>query len=186
MQYLTDQRLLSPVIEPFENFQVLNNLNPNKCKGFDKLPNRILKICGQSLATPFSLLFNFIFSEECPTVWKTATVIPLLKTGSQTEVQNYRPIALLPSLKVFEKLLQKHIYNHLEHHKLLIPNNSGFRKKHSTLNSLLSTCNNSYQAYDSNLSSRIVVLDISKAFDRVDHTCLLFKIQELGIDGLIY
>ena len=43
-------------------------------------------------------------------VWETATVIPLLKTGSQTEVKNYRPIALLPSLsKVFEKLLHKHI-----------------------------------------------------------------------------
>ena len=40
-----------------------------------------------------------------------------------------------------------------------------------------------YQAYDSNLSSRIVFRDISKAFDRVDHTCLLFKIQQLGIDG---
>ena len=111
-------------------------------------------------------------------------MIPFLKTGSQTEVQNYRPIALLPSLsKVFEKLLHKHIYSYLEHHKLLIPNNSGFRKKHSTLNSLLSNCNNLYQAYDSNLSSGMVFLDISKAFDRFDRTCLLFKIQELGIDG---
>ena len=102
LEYLTDQLLLSPVIEPYEVFQVLNRLNPNKRKGFDNLPNRILKICSQSLATPFSLLFNFIFSsEEYPTVWKTATAIPLLKTGSQTEVQNYRPIALLPSLKSF-------------------------------------------------------------------------------------
>jgi len=57
--YLTDQRLLSPVIEPFEIFQVLNSLNPNKCKGFDNLLNRILKISSQSLATAFSLLFNF-------------------------------------------------------------------------------------------------------------------------------
>jgi len=65
----------------------------------------------------------------------------------------------------------------------LIPNNSGFRKKHSTLNSLLSTCNNLYQAYNSNLYSRIVFHDTFKAFDRIDHTCLLFKIQELGIDG---
>ena len=69
LEYLTDQRLLSPVIEHFEVFQVLNNLNPNKCKGFDKVPNRILKICSQSLTTPSSLLFNFIFSsEEYPTV----------------------------------------------------------------------------------------------------------------------
>jgi len=122
--------LLSPVIEPFEVFQVLNSLNPNKCKGFDNLPNRILKICCQSVATAFSLLFNIILSpEEYPTAWKTATVIPLLKTGSQAEIQNHRPIAFLPSLsKVFEKLLHKHTYNYIEHHKVLIPNNSGFRK----------------------------------------------------------
>jgi len=56
LEYLTDQLLLVPVIEPFEVFQVLNRLNPNKWKGFVNLPNRILKICSQSLATPFSLL----------------------------------------------------------------------------------------------------------------------------------
>jgi len=55
--------------------------------------------------------------------------------------------------------------------------------KKTTFNSLLSTCNNLYQAYDSNLSSRIVFLDISKAFDRVNHTRLSFKIKELGIVG---
>ena len=72
----------------------------------DNLPNRILKICSQSLATPFNL-----------TSWKTATVIPIHKTGSQTVVQNYRPIALFPSLsKVFEKLLHKHVYSYLEYH----------------------------------------------------------------------
>jgi len=56
--------------------------------------------------------------------WKTATVIPIHKTGSQTVVQNFCPIALLPSLaKVFEKRLHKHVYSYLEYHKLLLPNN---------------------------------------------------------------
>jgi len=78
-------------------------------QGVKNSPNRILKFCSQSLAIPFSLLFSFILSsEEYPTIWKTATVIPLLKSGSQTEVQNYRPILLLPShWKVCEKLLHK-------------------------------------------------------------------------------
>jgi len=65
-------------------------------------------------------------SEAFPTSWKIASVIPVHKTGSQTVVQNYRTIVLLPSLsKVFEKLLHKHVYNYREYHKLLIPNNSG-------------------------------------------------------------
>ena len=102
LQYLTDQRLLSPVTELFEMFQVLKSLNPNKCEGFDYLHSWILKICSQSLATPFSLLFNFIFSsEEYPTVWKTATVIPLLKTGSQTDVKLSSNCFITFSLKSF-------------------------------------------------------------------------------------
>jgi len=129
--FLTDNRLLPPTFDPFQVFRVLSSLHPNICKGFDNLPNRILKICSQLLATPFSLLFNLILSSEVfPTTWKTATVIPIHKTGSQTVVQNYRPIALLFSLsKVLEKRLHKHVNSYLEYHRLLIPNNSGFRKK---------------------------------------------------------
>jgi len=183
--FLTDHRLLPPTFDPFQVFRVLSSLHPNKCKGFDNLPNRILKICSQSLATPFSLLFNLILlSEVFPTSCKTATVIPIHKTASQTVVQNYRSIALLSSLsKVFEKLLHKHVYIYLEYHKLLIPNNSDFREKNSTLISLLDACHCLHQAYDSNLSSRIVFRDISKAFDHADHTCLIFKLQQLGIVG---
>ena len=58
--FLTDHRLLLPTFDPFEVFRVLSSLHPNKCKGFDNLLNRILQIGRQSLATPFSLLFNLI------------------------------------------------------------------------------------------------------------------------------
>jgi len=114
--FLTDHRSLSPTFDPFQVFRVLRSLHPNRCKGFDNLPNRILKICSQSLATPFSLIFNLILcSEVFPTSWKTATAIPLHKTASQTVVQNYCPIVLLPSLsKVFEKFIHKHVYCYLE------------------------------------------------------------------------
>jgi len=99
--FLTDHRLLPPTFDPF---RVVRSLHPNKCKGFANLSNRILKICSQSLATPFSLLFNLILSSEVlPTSWKTATVIPIHKTGSQTVVQNYRPIALFPFFKKCSK-----------------------------------------------------------------------------------
>jgi len=109
---LLDHRFLPPTFILFQVFRVLKSLHPNKCKGFDNLPNRILIICSQSLATPVSLLFNLILSSEVfLTSRKTATVIPTHKTSSQTVVQNYHPIVLLPSLlKVFEKRLHKHVY----------------------------------------------------------------------------
>ena len=158
---------------------------PAKCKGFKNLPNCLLKSSSQSLATPLSLLFNFILaSEQFPLLWKTASILPFHKKGSHYDVTNYRPIALLPSLsKVFEKLVCKHLYSYLESNNLLNHRNSGFRKNHSTLTSFLKTTHDIYLAHDHNLSLRIVFLDISKAFDRIVHTCLLFKLKQLGIVG---
>ena len=96
-------------IESLDVYYVLLSLNPNKSKGFDNLPNRLLKNCAQSLATTFSLLFNFIpATSHFPTAWKIASVIPLHKSGSLHDVKNYRPISILPSNKVFEKLIHKH------------------------------------------------------------------------------
>jgi len=98
----------------------------------------ILTIClieFQKLAANRSLLHSVFFililtSEVFPAAWKTATVIPNHKTGSQTVILSYRPKALLPSFsKVFANLMHKHIYSYLDYHKLLIPNNSGFWKK---------------------------------------------------------
>ena len=95
-------------IEPLDVYHVLISLNSNKSKGFDNLPNRL---GAQSLATPFSLLFNFILAtSHFPTAWKIVSVIPLHKSGSLHDVKNYRPISILPSLSnVFEKLIYKHL-----------------------------------------------------------------------------
>jgi len=60
LSFVTDQRLNPLVVEPFDVYSMLSNLNPAKCTGFKNLPNRLLKSCSRSLATPLSLLFNFI------------------------------------------------------------------------------------------------------------------------------
>ena len=141
-------------------------------------------------------MFNFVLaSEQFTLLWKTASILPLHNKGSHYDETNYRPIALLPSLsKVFEpialllylKLVHKHLYSYLESNNFLTHRNSGFRKKHSTLTSLLKTTHDIYLAHDHKLSSRIVFLDISKAFDRIVHTSLLFKLKQLGIELLIW
>jgi len=183
--FITDQRLQPLVAERFDVYSVLSYLNPAKCKGFKNLPNCLLKSCSQSLVTPLSLLFNFtLASEQFPLQWKTASILPFHKKGSHYDVTNHWPIALLPSLsKVFEKLVHKHLYSYLESNGLLNHRNSGFRKNHSTLTSLLKTTHDIYLAHDHNLSSHIVFLDISKAFDRVVHTNLLLKLKQIGIVG---
>jgi len=99
----TDLCIPPLLIEPLDVYHVLLSLDPNKSKGFDNFPNRLLKNCAQSLATPFSLLFNFILAtSHFPTAWKIAPVIPLHKSGSLHDVKNYRPISILPSQIFFK------------------------------------------------------------------------------------
>jgi len=151
------------------------------------LPNRLLKNCAQSLATPFSLLFNFtLATSHFPTAWKIASVIPLHKSGSLHDVKNSRPISILPSLsKVFEKLIQKQLYSYVEINNLLYNRNSGFRKYHSTTSNILEVTHKLLVAKHSGYSSRFVFLDISKAFDKVIHSTL-FKLRQLGVTGSVY
>ena len=99
----TDLCIPPLLIEPLDVYHVLLSLDPNKSKGFDNFPIRLLKNCAQSLATPFSLLFNFILAtSHFPTAWKIAPVIPLHKSGSLHDVKNYRPISILPSQIFFK------------------------------------------------------------------------------------
>ena len=101
-------------------------------------------------------------------------------------VNNYRPISLLPVFgKIFEKTISNKIYNYLSKENLLNPNQSGFRPSHSCINQLIAITHETFEAYDCNpsLEVRSVFLDISKAFDKVWHEGLIYKIKSMGISG---
>lgn len=100
--------------------------------------------------------------------------------------KNYRPISLLPLFgKMLEKLIFDTLYEHLNMHDLLNPNQSGFRPGDSTINQLLTIVHTVFEAFDCNppLDVRSVYLDISKAFDRVWHEGLIFKLRRCGVSG---
>ena len=111
-------------------------------------------------------------------------VTSLHKKGSVYDCNNYRPISLLPSVsKVFEKLVFNNIYGYLTHNKLISPYQSGFRPGDSTVKQLVSICHNISRALDNGDEIMSVFLDFKKAFDKVWHKGLIFKLNRIGISG---
>ena len=106
------------------------------------------------------------------------------KKSDKQVINSYRSVSILPICgKVFEKLIFNSVYKYLEEQKLLSADQSGFRENDSCVNQLLSIVLNIYSAFDAypTLESRGVFLDMSKAFDKVWHEGLIFKLKSMGI-----
>ena len=148
---------------PNEVRKLLEKLDTKKSTGLDNLPSRMLKIAAGVLAPSLAFLFNqSISSGIVPTEWKLARVTPIFRKGKRQDVNNYRPISIIPALaKVFERIIYDQFFKYLNDNDLLVNCQSGFRSLHSTLTSLL---------------------EASKVFDTIDHKILLRKLASYGID----
>ncbi|GFT23446.1 RNA-directed DNA polymerase from mobile element jockey [Trichonephila clavipes] len=113
-----------------------------------------------------------------PKSWKTAVVVPILKPGKNSALaESYRPISLLPVLsKLAEKIILARLNDYLEREKILIPEQHGFRPRLSTSHQLLRVVEFIKEGNNNDECTAAVFLDIQKAFDRVWHTGLLFKL----------
>ena len=119
-------------------------------------------------------------------IWKRSNIIPVHKKNYKRLVNSYRPISLLPIFgKIFEKIMFNRVYKFLSEERLLNPNQSGFRPSDSCINQLLAITHEIFEAFDCNspLEVTSVFLDISKAFDKVWHEGLIYKIKSMGISG---
>ena len=119
----------------------------------------------------------------CPSDWKLAKVTPIFKNGSKSDLNNYRPISVIPAVaKIFEKIIYDQLYNYLNVNDLLTSCQSGFRSLHSTLTALLETSNNWCVNVDKGLLNGVIFIDLKKAFDTIDHEIILQKLAKYGVD----
>ena len=122
-----------------------------------------------------------------PDSQKLARVVAIHKSGPEIEINNYRPVSILPILsKIFERVVHNQLYGFLEKFKILSDCQFGFRKKRSTIQAVM---NNLKFVYDNLDAGRVVVsffMDFSKAFDCLDHRLLLGKLWHYGVRGIPY
>ena len=140
----------------------------------------------KSVGKPLSIIFkNCIDTGTFPDIWKRSNIIPVHKKGDKQIVNNYRPVSFLPIFsKILEKLLFNSTMDFLEENNLLSSNQSGFRSNGSSESQLLSVVHDIYSSFDcSSLEVRGIFLNVSKAFDRIWHEGLVYKIRFTGISG---
>lgn len=147
--------------------------------GFDDIPLKFIKLILPHITTPLTYIFNLIIStSKFPRAWKLAKIIPIPKKSNGTDLNNLRPISILSTLsKAFEKILKNQIQTFIDNFDLLCPQQSGFRSHHSTTTTLLAVHDDIHQAVDKKGVAFLLMLDFSKAFDRVSHYKLLQKLS---------
>ena len=185
--FMGDRLIESIYLEPVTSVgidQIIKDLK-NGAPGCDDITAFVLKDTRQSINIPVCYLCNLSLSEGVfPNELKLANVSPLFKSGDPMLFNNYRPVSLLCVLsKVFEKVMYTRLLDFLELRNILIKNQFGFRKFHSSYMALMVMMNDISKALDEGDSVIGIFLDFSKAFDTVNHRILLDKLFHYGIRG---
>ena len=161
----------------------LDHLNPRKAVGVDCISPRILSLGSPALAEKVTKSINFcILNRSLPSEWKEARLTPAFKRGIDTDKANYHPVSILTSLsKVFEKVIYDQTWNAF--HNVLSSNLSGFMKTHSCCTALLKMTEDWRNSIDNKEAVAAVALDLSEAFDTINHHLLLWLLSTcLGTD----
>ena len=169
--------------------KVITNLDSSKASCPDCIPVVVLKNCEPELSYILAKLFNKCLKESCfPYCCKVSLVVPVFKNVGETSTAKiYHAVSLLSVIsKVFEKLVNNRIVDHLEKCALFSDFQYGFRSSRSTADLLTVVSDRIARAFNRSGATRVVVLDISKAFDRVWHAGLYHKLKSYGISGRIF
>jgi len=175
------------VVSEDEVFKLLSSLNTAKSTGCDNISARFVKEGAVVLCTPLSYIINLSLTKAIvPSDFKMARVVPLFKKGSRSCEGNYRPVSILPVIsKIFEKVVYKQFYKYLSDNDVIYKFQSGFRSSFSTDTALTYMCDKIRFDMDKGLYTGLVLLDLQKAFDTVDHQILLKKLSAVGANNFV-
>ena len=175
---------LEPCTEQ-EISKLIKSLKPKKSSGIDNIDNIILKELEAYLTRPLMLIFNNSLETGIfPEKMKIAKVVPLHKAKNKDETTNYRPISLLLTLsKLLEKIMYKRVYKFLTKTNQLYSSQDGFRKNHACDQAMGELVANITKGIEQRKLTAGVFLDLSKAFDTLEHSVIFKKLYRYGLRG---
>ena len=179
----TNSLFLYPT-DPNEINSIVKRMKPKKSTGQDNISSWLLKQINETICQPVAILINKSMEEGTfPNKLKISKIIPIYKSKDKDQLNNYRPISLLPSIsKIYEKVVYKRLYNFIN--PSLYERQFGFRAKRSTIQAIIELNTDIIESFEDKDITMATFLDLSKAFDTIDHTILIEKLRRYGIRGI--
>lgn len=166
--------------------KAITDLKTKSSSGFDNISTKVLQHIKSDIAPYLTKIANQVISTGIfPDKLKVAKVTALHKKGDKSKFSNYRPISLLPSIsKVIERIIHDQMYEFFENNNLFFENQYGYRKNHSTEFAALQLVEQILSRMDKGFDTYAIFMDLSKAFDTIDHNILLMKLRKYNFSNL--